>query len=105
MERGQRSQDLSDATIQGANTKPRRPIRPPINQQLAALISNGAQSTNENGGGSGMQLTLWLFLTAGLCLAGPPIAADKPLVVDLWPGKGPDAIDNMGEEKVLMSAR
>ena len=52
-----------------------------------------------------MQLTSWLFLTAGLCLAGPLIAADKPLVVDLWPGKVPDAIGNMGEEKILMSPR
>jgi acetyl esterase/lipase len=52
-----------------------------------------------------MRLTLWLFLTAGLGLAGPLIAADKPLVVDLWPGKVPDAIGNMGEEKILMSPR
>ena len=52
-----------------------------------------------------MQLISWLFLTASLCLAGPLIAADKPLVVDLWPGNVPDAIGNMGEEKILMSPR
>ena len=52
-----------------------------------------------------MRLTSWLFLSAGLCLAGPLIAADKPLVVDLWPGKVPDEIGNMGEEKILMSPR
>ena len=52
-----------------------------------------------------LQLTSWLFLTAGICLAGPLIAADKPLVVDLWPGKVPDAIGNIGAEKILMSPR
>ncbi len=52
-----------------------------------------------------MRLTSWLFLAASLCLAGPLIAADKPLVVDVWPGKVPDAIANMGDEKVLMSPR
>jgi acetyl esterase/lipase len=52
-----------------------------------------------------MRLTSWLFLTAGLGLSGPLIAADKPQVVDLWPGKAPDAIGNMGEEKILMSPR
>src|SRR5262249_993238 len=42
---------------------------------------------------------------AVLCVAGPLIAADKPLVVDLWPGNAPDAIGNIGEEKTLMSPR
>ena len=52
-----------------------------------------------------MRLTLLLFFTAGLCVARPLFAADKPLVVDLWPGKVPDAVANMGEEKTLMSQR
>ncbi len=52
-----------------------------------------------------MRLTLLLLLTAALCLARPLFAADKPLVVDLWPGKVPDAVANMGEEKTLLSQR
>jgi len=44
----------------------------------------------------------WLFLMA-CCLAGPVIAADQPLVVELWPGKIPDEIGNIGDEKFLMS--
>jgi len=46
----------------------------------------------------------WLFLTA-CCLAGPVIAADQPLVVELWPGKIPDEIGNIGAEKFLMSPK
>ena len=38
-----------------------------------------------------MLRTLWLFHIASSCLAGPVMAADKPLVVGLWPGKVPDA--------------
>jgi acetyl esterase/lipase len=32
-------------------------------------------------------------------------AADKPLVMDLWPGKAPDEPGNIGAEKVLLSPR
>ena len=52
-----------------------------------------------------MRFSSWLLLTASLSLAGPLIAADKPLVVDVWPGKVPDAIGNMGAENILMSPR
>ena len=38
-----------------------------------------------------------------LCVACPAIAADKPLVVELWPGKVPDEVGNIGAEKVVMS--
>ena len=52
-----------------------------------------------------MRLTSWLFFSAGLFLAGPVVAADKPLVVELWPGKVPDETGNIGPEKVRMSPK
>jgi acetyl esterase/lipase len=52
-----------------------------------------------------MGLSSVLFLAASLCLAGPLIAADKPLVVDVWPGDAPDAIGKIGVEKTLMSPK
>lgn len=52
-----------------------------------------------------MRFTSSLLLTASICLAGPLIAADKPLVVDVWPGDAPDAIGKIGAEKTLMSPR
>ena len=47
----------------------------------------------------------WLSLVACLCAAWPVIAADKPLVVELWPGKVPDEAGNIGAEKVVMSPK
>jgi acetyl esterase/lipase len=45
-------------------------------------------------------------LVACLCVAGPLSAADKPLVVDLWPaGKVPDETGGIGAEKVVMSPK
>ena len=52
-----------------------------------------------------MRLTSWLFLISCSCLAGPAIAADKPLVVELWPGRVPNETGDMGEEKFLMSPK
>jgi len=40
-----------------------------------------------------------------LCAAWPLIAADNPRVVELWPGKVPDASGQTGAEKVLMSPK
>jgi acetyl esterase/lipase len=42
-------------------------------------------------------------LIACLCVVSSALAADKPAVVDLWPGKVPDEADNIGPEKVHMS--
>jgi acetyl esterase/lipase len=44
-------------------------------------------------------------LVLGSFLAGPAAAADKPLVVDVWPGKAPDEPGGIGPEKVVMSPR
>jgi acetyl esterase/lipase len=42
-------------------------------------------------------------LAAWLWLAGTVAGGEKPLVVELWPGKAPDEIGNIGPEKVVMS--
>jgi acetyl esterase/lipase len=51
-------------------------------------------------------------LVAGLCVAWaamgddkPAAADDKPVVVELWPGKVPDEAGDIGAEKVLMSPK
>ncbi len=48
------------------------------------------------------------FVAAFLCLITmslslPCIAADEPLVIELWPGEAPDEAGGIGEEKVIMS--
>ena len=48
---------------------------------------------------------LTLLLVTWLCVAWPVIAADNPLVVELWPGKVPDETGNIGAEKSLMSPK
>ncbi len=46
------------------------------------------------------------FLCVALLgLVAPAIAADKPLVVELWPGKAPDETTDIGAEKVRMSPK
>ena len=46
-----------------------------------------------------VSLVLWT------CVAAPAVGADKPLVVELWPGKAPDETGTIGAEKVVMSPR
>jgi acetyl esterase/lipase len=48
---------------------------------------------------SAVCLVLWLGA------AGPVLGADKPQVVDLWPGKPPDETGSIGAEYVRMSPR
>ena len=52
-----------------------------------------------------MRFTSTLFLVTHLCVVGPAVAADKPLVVDLWPGKPPDETGAVGTETVRMSPK
>ena len=41
-----------------------------------------------------------LFLLAGLFMTSSGVAADKPLVIDVWPGKpADDNASTIGEEK------
>ncbi len=44
-------------------------------------------------------------LVTWLCMAWPAVGADKPLVVELWPGQAPDESGNIGAEKVRMSPK
>jgi acetyl esterase/lipase len=46
-----------------------------------------------------------LSLTACLALAAPALAADGPLVVQLWPGSPPDETAKIGPEKVHLSPK
>jgi len=46
-----------------------------------------------------------LNLLAGFCLAATASAADKPEVLDLWPGKAPDETGTIGAEYVRMSPK
>jgi acetyl esterase/lipase len=46
-----------------------------------------------------------LALTAALGLSGPARAADKPLVVDVWPGQAPGESGKIGEEKMEESGK
>jgi acetyl esterase/lipase len=41
-----------------------------------------------------------------LCLPGPVVvAADRPQVVEVWPGEVPDEVGNIGAEKTLLSPK
>ena len=44
-----------------------------------------------------------LFAQSNGSTAAPPPEVQKPLVVDLWPGKAPDETSDIGPEKVRMS--
>jgi acetyl esterase/lipase len=44
-------------------------------------------------------------LISSLCVAFPVAGADRPKVVELWPGKVPDEADNIGAEKEVMSPK
>ena len=42
-------------------------------------------------------------LVAWMCVAGPAMAADNPLVVEIWPGKAPEESSDIGPERSRMS--
>src|SRR5437016_1486884 len=44
-------------------------------------------------------------LLAWLCVAWPAVGADKPMIVELWPGKVPDEPGSIGPERVRMSPK
>lgn len=46
------------------------------------------------------RVLLALMLAGALCFGRPAAAADKPLVVDLWPGQPPGEKDEIAAEKV-----
>lgn len=46
-----------------------------------------------------------VLLVASLCVAGPVMGADNPLVVEIWSGAVPDESGNIGPEKFRMSPK
>ncbi|MHB9050135.1 MAG: hypothetical protein ACYC35_29825, partial [Pirellulales bacterium] len=52
-----------------------------------------------------MRFASTLSLVAWLFTACQVIAADKPLVVELWPGAAPNETGKLGPERVVMSPR
>jgi acetyl esterase/lipase len=52
-----------------------------------------------------MRLAATVSLVVSLCAVWPVVAADRSLVVELWPGKVPDESGNVGPEKVRLSPK
>src|SRR5438034_202893 len=52
-----------------------------------------------------MRFAATVSLATWLCVVGSVVGADKPLVVELWPGKVPDETGNIGAEKFVMSPK
>lgn len=52
-----------------------------------------------------MQFTLIVSLVVGLCGVGVTVGAEKPLVVEVWPGTPPEEPGNIGAEMVRMSPK
>jgi acetyl esterase/lipase len=52
-----------------------------------------------------MRFALMVSLVTCLCVAWSAVGADKPLVVEIWPGRIPDESGNIGEEKFRMSPK
>lgn len=52
-----------------------------------------------------MRFTSMGLLFIGMCVAGPAVGADKPMVVEVWPGPAPEETGTIGEEKVRMSPK
>jgi len=52
-----------------------------------------------------MRFALMVFLVTWMCMAGLAAGADKPEVVELWPGKAPEESGNIGAEMVRMSPK
>src|SRR5437899_6010881 len=49
------------------------------------------------------RLMVAVALLTWSCAAGPAVAADKPRVMELWPGKAPDETRDIGAETIRMS--
>ena len=52
-----------------------------------------------------MRMASGFALTVCLCVVQWTVAAEKPLVVELWPDSVPDETENIGAEKWLMSPK
>src|SRR6516165_3897438 len=56
-------------------------------------------------GATMMRFAATVLTITCLSVAAPALAADKPQVVELWPGKAPDETGDIGAEKVVMSPK
>jgi acetyl esterase/lipase len=52
-----------------------------------------------------MRFVLMVLLVISVCAALQTVGAEKPLVVEVWPGRVPEESGNIGEEKVRMSPK
>ncbi|HJZ55029.1 MAG TPA: alpha/beta hydrolase [Gemmataceae bacterium] len=52
-----------------------------------------------------IRLAAMVCVVACVCAAQPASESDKPLVVDVWPGKVPDEPGTIGPEKVILSPK
>jgi len=52
-----------------------------------------------------MRFVLMVSMVMGMCWAWPAVGADKPLVVEVWPGVAPEESGTIGEEMVRMSPK
>src|SRR5437667_6960103 len=52
-----------------------------------------------------MRFALPVFLVTWLCLACLVVGADKPRVVEIWPGRVPDESGDIGPERFRMSPK
>ncbi len=52
-----------------------------------------------------MRFAFKVFLVISMCATWPAVGADKPLVVEVWPGRAPEESGNIGEEMVRMSPK
>ena len=52
-----------------------------------------------------MRFAWMVSLVIGICAAWPAVAADKPLVVEVWPGTVLEENGHIGKEMVRMSPK
>ena len=52
-----------------------------------------------------MRFALMVFVLAWVWVPGAAVAAEKPLVVEVWPGMPPEEPGNIGAEMVRMSPK
>ena len=52
-----------------------------------------------------MRFAAIVFLIAWTYMAWPALGTDKPMVLEIWPGRVPDESGNIGDEKFLMSPK
>src|SRR5262245_19076086 len=65
----------------------------------------GSAMPSESAGATMKRIVAAGSLIAWLSVAWPAVGAEKPLVVELWPGKAPDETGDIGAETVRMSPK